>query len=62
MSIHISYSSEFIGMILLYTVVTAENMSGAAMYELVSRNSSESKALYNASKLTLNYVNIYILK
>lgn len=62
MSIHISYSSEFIGMILLYTVVTAENMSGAAMYELVSRNSSESKVLYNASKLTLNYVNIYILK
>ena len=63
MSINISYSSEFIGMILLYTVVTAENMSGAAMYELVSRNSSESKALlYNASKLTLNYVNIYILK
>lgn len=46
MSIHISYSSEFIGLFLFYVVVTAENMSGAAMYELVSRNSSESKALY----------------
>ena len=43
--IHISYYNEYIDILLFYAVVTAENMSGAAMYELVSRNSSESKAL-----------------
>lgn len=62
MSIYIFYFSEFIGMILFYIVVIVENMSGVVMYELVSRNLSESKVLYNVSKLMLNYVNIYILK
>lgn len=46
MSINISYSSEFIGLILFYTVVTAENMSGAAMYELVSRKFQAKVELY----------------
>ena len=53
LSIHISYNSKYIGLFLFYAVVTAENMSGAAMYELVSRNLSESRALHNASNVKL---------
>ena len=40
-SIYISCWIEYIGLLLLCAVVTAENMSGAAMYELVSVNLSE---------------------
>lgn len=43
-------------LLLFYVVVTAENMSGAAMYELVSRNITESKlkALANSKLVFVN--------
>ena len=41
-----------------FVVVTAENMSGAAMYELVSGNLSESKAFFTCKSLTTSEVKL----
>lgn len=55
-SFHIFHYRDYIGLLLFYVVVTAENMSGAAMYELVSRNLSESKAMFVKPIMSCQYL------